>query len=757
MKSPALGTLCLAAISALHAAVPQFTGPEVLKLDWNTRCPRAADFDGDGLMDIALLNLDRSRVEFLLQGKDGIKPGEAGVRARHDVWNPILEVSRFTKQPFVVGRSLYSLAVGDWNGDGRADIAYTTDDKHLVIHLHGKDMADWSQKREFLLADVLNDGESLQAGDLNGDKRPDLALLTPSNLMILIQGEQGQWQEPRNYALSDDSSIGLRIADLNGDNRADILCTSGSGKSLLVRLQSPSGSFGEEWQLAMAESKNGVQPVRLGSTTAMAWLPENTGMVEVAKLEQQAIASDNHAAALHYSLPNSDAKSGAVTYADLSGDGVGDVVMAEPKRARLWVFVGRKDGSFEEGRDYPSLSGVDSLAIADVDGDRKPEVVLLSPTEKTVGISRWIANKLDYPTAIYRSEDALPTMTVGSYGKGGSPSVLVLREGKPKTSITHLHYDAKLKMHTMTDLALPSVPLKISALRVLDADQDGAGDLAIFSTTASMQIWLSREDPKKPLVKVEDLPDTLTAKLSPGAMSMANLDGDPKPELILAREQLARVFKIGPDAKAKMIQQFNAAESTAQISAALVQPRAKGNAILLIDQTTDALQEMTADAQGIYRLAQTRRLSDGAVEAASFTIGTTAQHLLLLNKQRFELLPMTGTILQLKRLSAIDSELKDAKPGDLLAAPFSTPGQDDLVLLDTRRARVAEFFRSPKPDGLDWQSYLYFRVFQSDPHYRGKAGFDDEPHDYAAMDLNGDGKADLCLLVHDRVLLYVQK
>ncbi len=56
-----------------------------------------------------------------------------------------------------------------------------------------------------------------------------------------------------------------------------------------------------------------------------------------------------------------------------------------------------------------------------------------------------------------------------------------------------------------------------------------------------------------------------------------------------------------------------------------------------------------------------------------------------------------------------------------------------------------------------WESALYFRVFETDPHFRGKTGLENEPHDYAAFDLNGDGRLDLCLLTHDRALLYVRK
>ena len=49
--------LCLLATSAFaEGPALYFDGPEVVKLDWNTTSPRAGDFNGDGLTDLAVIN-----------------------------------------------------------------------------------------------------------------------------------------------------------------------------------------------------------------------------------------------------------------------------------------------------------------------------------------------------------------------------------------------------------------------------------------------------------------------------------------------------------------------------------------------------------------------------------------------------------------------------------------------------------------------------------------------------------------------------
>ena len=72
-------TALMLATSAFSAPL-YFDGPEVVKLDWATGSPRAADFNGDGFTDIAIINSDRARIEILLQRQDGV----VQIRTEHE-------------------------------------------------------------------------------------------------------------------------------------------------------------------------------------------------------------------------------------------------------------------------------------------------------------------------------------------------------------------------------------------------------------------------------------------------------------------------------------------------------------------------------------------------------------------------------------------------------------------------------------------------------------------------------------------------
>ena len=145
----------------------------------------------------------------------------------------------------------------------RADIAFLTDEDKLVLRMQD-DKGTWAAKREFTLDSTADDTEVLVARDLNGDGRDDIALLTSTRLMVLLQAKPGEWAEPQNYALGEGGCAGLTSTDLNDDGRADIFYTAPDGDALLVRLQQEGTTFGEEWRLEIPAARPWLHSIRPG-------------------------------------------------------------------------------------------------------------------------------------------------------------------------------------------------------------------------------------------------------------------------------------------------------------------------------------------------------------------------------------------------------------------------------------------------------------------------------------------------------------
>jgi hypothetical protein len=650
------------------------------------------------------------------------------------------------------------MTAGDWNGDKKADIAIITDDDKLVLRMQDA-KGTWAEKREFTLDSAADDTETLIARDLNGDGRDDIALLTDRRLMILLQQAAGGWADPQNHALGESGSAGLNAADLDGDGRLDLFYTAPEGDALLVRLQHDGTTFGEEWRLEIPVTRHWLRPVKLGGRqTGIAWIQEKTNMVEVAKLARgTAEPNAGQAATIRHAMPPADSKNGAVAHGDLTGDGIADVVIAEPKAARVWLFQGSAGGSFSEGREFPVLSGVESLAIADVDVDQKPDLVLLSPGEQAIGVAQWKQNRLVYPEIVYQAKEGetLLTLTTGSLLGMADAGILCASELKSKPQLVTLRKSASSKGFLATTQELGVKTGRINGIRVVDANQDGRGDLALFSNLGPMQLLLSTADTKAPFKRVEGIPDSFVAKLAPAALTTGDLDGDGKDEILIAHQQLARALKVDAEGRAAVVEQFNAPDASAELHSALVSRRNGKVSVLLIDATHSKLHELTAGADRVYRTDHTHPLPVMTPDLCVLMTAEKSVQLLLLGKTSFQIAPLDGNTLKLETETRFDSELQDTTHSDLIAASFSGGDRDDIALLDTAKSRVIEFFQPV--NGSRWQSAMHFRVFETDPHFRGKTGLQNEPHDYAALDLDSDGRLDLCLLTHDRVLLYLRK
>ncbi|MGA3008477.1 MAG: VCBS repeat-containing protein, partial [Opitutaceae bacterium] len=100
------------------------------------------------------------------------------------------------------------------------------------------------------------------------------------------------------------------------------------------------------------------------------------------------------------------------------------------------------------------------------------------------------------------------------------------------------------------------------------------------------------------------------------------------------------------------------------------------------------------------------------------------------------------------------TDLPDVSYGDVEAGDLNGDGRLDLVCVDPDK-NVIEIL-GQDPAGL-WQSRMHFKVFEKDEHYQGRRGSPEEPRETIIADVTGNGKNDLILLVHNRVLVYPQE
>ena len=104
---------------------------------------------------------------------------------------------------FGVGSNPFSVAVGDFNGDGKQDLAVANNNSENVSVLLGDGAGGFSAAVDFGVGDVPR---SIAVGDFNGDGRQDLATANlasiannPDNVAVLLGDGTGSFSAATHF------------------------------------------------------------------------------------------------------------------------------------------------------------------------------------------------------------------------------------------------------------------------------------------------------------------------------------------------------------------------------------------------------------------------------------------------------------------------------------------------------------------------------------------------------------------------------
>lgn len=758
MRPSRLVLLALAPLAAL-AAPPPLGAPLVMKLDWGCDAVRAADLDGDGRTDLALLNRETGRIELLFRRAPGEKI-EPRRTLRENRWEPETDDAPFRRRSLAGDPDMRALAVGDLDGDGRADLAYTGGRESLTVVF--RDAAgEYAVRRTYGRQEAVQGDRTLAIAPLGGAKRPSLVMLAKEGLLVFppLSGT-GPLPEPVLYKCDTASAGALSVADLNDDGLPDIAYLSREERpELRVRFALKGGGFGPERSLKaeFSDLRLGVRVPAPSGASGYAAANARARRVEVVALRDDPApwGDAEYAAPARLALSTLLKSPAAVTALD-TGDGSPALVAADPRGAKLRVFRSAANGAdFGEGEDLPTFSGITALAAGRFDG-KSPSLLELSDKEGVLGHAVLAAKgRPTFPDEVKLDAQPVALAAAEFSGDGRAEAAVITRTEKGAAKLLTLRLGDTGAFAVKHTLDLGEFRRDLDGLLAGDLDGDGRPDLVLLVAREPARLFLNRGAGRfEEIAKNSAQRKALLSGVSFADLGFGDLAGDGKSALLVAAQGFVRALRADAAGELVVVAQANTRRPTDKLKCPVVVKLDGGRPGLLGYNDGDrGLEWLAPDAAGVFR--HRRTVETGALEPAGLLTlpGATPDLPLLVHiaKDRLAVSDLHRAGPRIVTLDRFETDLPATVFDTVEVGDFTGAGAADIALLDTRSHRMEIISRS---EGDRWRSVTHFELFDENPFYRGRRNAGSEPHDGTVADISAKGASDLVLLMHDRVLVY---
>jgi len=515
----------------------------------------AADFDGDGQLDIAYPDEQAGAILFAFgNGQGGFKPDvrsvPVGPRPRallvapvnrddaadlivaHDEGISILlgdGHDSFTATDKIDVSYATDLASGDFGGRGVLDLVtpQTGLDQVLVVPGQGDGHFDAGVPYRVSLRP-----DAVVVGDLTGDLRPDLLVLTGIGALVLPNTGKG-FGKALPFANGHDLRSAA-LGDFDRDGKLDAAIVDGFSLTVGLFFGNGDGTFRPGGAYSL-----GREPVAIVAEDL-----NNDNLLDLVALNHlgdsvTVLLGDGHGNFQGSPTLAAGEDPVAVAVGDFDSDGALDLAVASEETDSVAVFAGDGHGGFSRGRNYLVGRQPRALIVADFDEDGHPDMAVANSASDNVAVLSG-DGRGGFAQPILVPVGAGPgALAVGDFNNDHHLDIAAANS--LADSVTILYGDGHCRFPSSTNY---TVGLHPTFLLTGDLNRDGRSDLiAGDGRTDKVAVMHGTE---------EGLARAVTGNMGTNVKPLVSddFDGDGLLDLAVTREaddQVAILLGTGPD------------------------------------------------------------------------------------------------------------------------------------------------------------------------------------------------------------------
>jgi hypothetical protein len=275
--------------------------------------------------------------------------------------------------PFGTNYGPSGIASADFNGDGKVDLVTADDGAPFgatvatisVLLSNGKDMfaarTDYSVGNE----NVTGAYSGIAAADLTGNGKPDLIVpitfAYPYEISILMNKGNGTFKPFVSYPLPT-GAVAVVAGDFNNDHKPDIAVANGNGTGVItVLLNSGTGTFPTYTQYAINGISDGLAVGDFNKDGNLDIVATNGSQNTISVL-----LGNGTGTFPTFATYTTGSSPYGVTVGDFNGDGWPDIAVANRSSGTVSILINKADGSgtFLPKVDYAAAGGGAPLTLA---------------------------------------------------------------------------------------------------------------------------------------------------------------------------------------------------------------------------------------------------------------------------------------------------------------------------------------------------------------------------------------------------------